>query len=111
VTAKQSSAKTAPKKRVQKPFLTYKNNPLVRCKDTIYYGDMSQDYVIKLRIKSKKEFRGIKIADKVSIQLMSTDPGIDDMKRIIKKSEKDSLYLAIDIADAWLSKALSSSTL
>ncbi|MDR0405058.1 MAG: hypothetical protein LBH37_04700 [Oscillospiraceae bacterium] len=90
----------------KKPFLIYKNNPLVRCKDVIYYGDMSNDYVVKLRIKSKKRVKNIEIADKVSVQLMSTDPGVDDMERIVKKSEKRGLYLALDIADAWLSKAL-----
>ena len=35
-------------------FLTYKGKPLVRNGDTIYYGNMSDDYVIMMRITSKK---------------------------------------------------------
>ena len=31
-------------------FLTYKGKPLVRNGDTIYYGNMSDDYVIMMRI-------------------------------------------------------------
>ena len=31
-------------------FLMYKDKPLVRCKNTIYYGDMNDPYVIMLQI-------------------------------------------------------------
>ena len=37
-----------------------------------------------------------------------TDPSIKSRDRIVKKSEKDSLYTAIDIAVVWLERALSS---
>jgi arginyl-tRNA synthetase len=94
------------KRKSSKNFLFYKNNPLVRYNETIYYGDMSKDFVIKLQIKSKKKFLDLNVATKVSVQLLDTDPDLDDMKRIVKKSEKNGLYSAIDIADAWLLKAL-----
>ena len=35
-----------------KMFFTYKNRPLVRCGDTLYYGNMADPYVIKMEIKS-----------------------------------------------------------
>ena len=35
-----------------KSFFTYKNRPLVRCGDTLYYGNMADPYVIKMEIKS-----------------------------------------------------------
>lgn len=35
-------------------FLTYKGRPLVRCGDTIYYGSMTEKFVIKLEIKPRK---------------------------------------------------------
>ena len=38
--------------------------------------------------------------------LMSTDPEIRNRKQIVKSSEKDGLYLALDIADAWLTREL-----
>lgn len=87
-------------------FPTYKGKPLVRCGDVIYYGSMKDKYVVKLEIKSKKKVKDLEVADKVSIQLMYTDQNIRARKQIVKSSEKNGLYLAMDIADAWLSRAL-----
>ena len=84
----------------------YKGKPLVRCGDTIYYGSMKDKYVVKLEIKSKKKVKDLDVADKVTIQLMYTDPNIRSRKQIVKSSEKPGLYLALDIADAWLTRAL-----
>ncbi len=87
-------------------FLTYKGRPLVRCGDEIYYGNMEEPYVIRMQIKSKKEVNGLEIADKVTVQLMATDPYLSPRKQLVKSSEKKGLYLAMDIADIWLERAL-----
>lgn len=88
-------------------FPTYKGKPLVRCGDVVYYGSMKDKYIIKMDIKSKKKIGEHEVADKVIVQLMHTDPDISTRKQIVKSSEKKGLYLAIDIADAWLNRALS----
>lgn len=87
-------------------FSTYKGRPLVRCGDEIYYGSMEDPYVIRMQIKTKKEVGGAMIADKVTIQLMATDPYLSPRKQLVKSSEKSGLYLALDIADIWLERAL-----
>lgn len=87
-------------------FLTYKGRPLVRCKNTIYYGRLTDDYVIKLQIKDKKPLKNLELATSVSVQLINTDPDLSARKKIVKTSEKESLYLAMDIAEIWLSRAL-----
>ena len=87
-------------------FLTFKDKPLVRCKNTIYYGDMNDPYVIMLQIMGKKEQNGIEMAEKVMVQLLSTDPDASPRERIIKKSEKKGLYNAMDIGSIWLKRAL-----
>ena len=46
------------------------------------------------------------LASKVSIQLQLTDPDLKSRDRVVKKSEKDSLYAAMDIATVWLNRAL-----
>ena len=88
------------------PFPMYRGKPLVRSGDTIYYGNMTDKYVIKIDIKTKKTVEDIEVADKCIVQLMLTDPEIRSRKQIVKTSEKNGLYLALDIADAWLTRAL-----
>lgn len=93
-------------KKNEKKFSTYKGRPLVRCNDEIYYGSMEEPYVIRMQIKSKKDVNGTEIADKVTVQLMATDPYLSPRKQLIKSSEKKGLFLAMDIADIWLERAL-----
>lgn len=93
-------------KKDQPKFPTYKGKPLVRCGDVIYYGSMKDKYVVKLEIRSKKKVKDMDVADRVTVQLMYTDPNIRTRKQIVKTSEKEGLYLAMDIADAWLTRAL-----
>ena len=62
---------------------------------------------MRRQIKSKKTVGDLEIADKVAIQLMCTDPDLSPRKQLIKASEKNGLFLAIDIADIWLERALS----
>lgn len=90
----------------EKEFFTYKGKPLVRCGDELYYGSMEERFVIRMQIKTKKQVNGLEVADKVAIQLMCTDPDISPRKQLVKSSEKNGLYLALDIADVWLERAL-----
>ena len=92
----------------EKEFSTYKGKPLVRCGDELYYGSMDQRFVIRMQIKTKKEVNGMEIADKVAIQLLCTDPDLSPRKQLVKSSEKQGLYVALDIADVWLERALKS---
>ena len=87
-------------------FLSYKGKPLVRCGNIIYYGNMTDDYVIMLQILSTKKVKELDVADKVSVQLWRTDPDLRPRARIIKKSEKKGLYQAMDIGSVWLDLAL-----
>ena len=88
-------------------FLTYKGRPLVRSGKTLYYGSMSDESVVMLQILSTKQVNGMEMADKVAVQLQLTDPDLKSRDRVVKKSEKDSLYAAMDVASVWLERALS----
>jgi len=96
-------------KKEENKFLTYKDKPLVRCGNTIYYGDMSDPFVVLLQIAGNKENDGLNMADRVVVQLLSTDPDASPRERIIKKSEKKGLYAAMDIGSIWLKRALNNS--
>ena len=88
--------------------LTYKGHPLRRKDNLIYYGTMAEKYIIMLQILSTKQVNGMEMADKVAVQLQLTDPDLKSRDRVVKKSEKDSLYAAMDVASVWLERALSS---
>ncbi len=88
--------------------LEYKGHPLQRKDNIIYYGSFADKYIIMLQIMETKKVGDLDVASRVSVQLQLTDPSIKSRDRIVKKTEKDSLYLAIDIAAVWLERALSS---
>ena len=87
--------------------LSYKGHPLRRKDNIIYYGTMAEKYIIMLQIQSSKDQNGLSVANKVSVQLQLTDPDLKSRDRVVKKSEKDSLYAAMDVAAVWLDRALS----
>ena len=87
--------------------LSYKGHPLRRKDNLIYYGTMAEKYIIMLQILSTQNVDGLEMANKVSVQLQLTDPDLKSRDRVVKKSEKDSLYAAMDVASVWLERALS----
>ena len=86
--------------------LEYKGHPLMRKDNFIYYGSMADKYIIMLQITDTKKVDDLDVATKVSVQLQLTDPDVRPKERIVKKSEKDSLYAAMDVASVWLERAL-----
>ncbi len=96
----------ADEKKVQDEFLMFRGKPMVRCGNTVYYGDMRDPFVVMLSITSTKPLGDIEVADRVVVQLLSTDSNASPRERIIKKSEKKGLYAAIDIGEIWLKRAL-----
>lgn len=88
------------------PFLMYKGRPLVRSGNVLYYGSMAEKCVIMLQILTTKDENDITMAEKVQVQLLSTDPNVRMKDRILKKSEKIGLYNAMDIGSIWLERAL-----
>ncbi len=88
--------------------LEYKGHPLQRKDNIIYYGSFADKYIIMLQILDTKKVKDMDVASKVSVQLQLTDPNIKSRDRVVKKSEKDSLYAAIDVAAVWLERALAS---
>ncbi len=86
--------------------LTYKGRPLMRKDNLIYYGSMADSHIIMLQVLESKKVNDTDIATRVSIQLQLTDPNARGRDRIVKKSEKDGLYTALDLGCVWLERAL-----
>lgn len=86
--------------------LVYKGHPLRRKDNIIYFGSMADKYIIMIQILETKKVEDLDVATKVSVQLQHTDPELKSRDRVVKKSEKNSLYAAMDVASVWLDRAL-----
>ena len=87
-------------------ILTYKGHPLMRKDNLIYYGSMADSHIIMLQVLESKKQGEYDIATRVSVQLQLTDPAAKSRDRIVKKSEKNGLYAALDVGCVWLERAL-----
>lgn len=90
----------------EEKILTYKGRALTRKDKVLYYGSMADKYIIMLQVTDDKDLEDIKFATRVLLQLQLTDPTIKSKDRIVKKTETDGLYQAMDIAAIWLERAL-----
>ena len=86
--------------------LEYKGHPLRRKGNLIYFGSMADKYIIMLQIMESKKVKDLDVATRVAVQLQLTAPDVKSRDRVVKKTEKDSLYAAMDVASVWLDRAL-----
>ena len=86
--------------------LMYKGHPLMRKDNLVYYGSMADAYIVMLQILESKKLNDLDLATKVSVQLQRTDPNAKARDRVVKKSEKDGFYTALDVGCVWLERAL-----
>ena len=86
--------------------LSYKGHALMRKDNIIYYGSMSDKYIIMMQILSSSPMEDLKLSGKVLVQLQFTDPEISAKDRIVKSAERVGLWSAVDLASVWLERAL-----
>ncbi len=89
-------------------LLNYKGHPLMRKENIIYYGSMSDSHIIMMQILDSASNKDLSVAKRVSVQLQQTGANVRSKDRIVKKTEKNSLWSAMDIASIWLNRALGS---
>ena len=87
------------------PKLTYKGKPLVRKDNELYYGSMTDPYVLYLQILTTTPVGEQQVADKVHLMLLSTDTTKAPQERVARQTTKHGLYIALDIGGIWLQKA------
>ena len=86
--------------------LVYKDHTLRRDGNMIYYGSMADPYIILMQVKETKKEKDLEVATKVSVELQRTGADLRSRDRVVKRSEKDGLYSAMDISAIWLERAL-----
>ena len=90
----------------EKEVLMYKGRPLMRKGNLVYYGSMADSHIVMMQVLETKKVNDADIATRVSVQLQLTDPSAKSRDRIVKKSEKDGFYTALDVGSVWLERAL-----
>jgi len=86
--------------------LFYKNHPLRRVGGLIYYGSMADPYIIMMQVRETKKEKDLDMATKISVELQRTAVDLRGRDRVVKRSEKDNLYAAMDVSVIWLERAL-----
>jgi hypothetical protein len=102
---KTSSAASAAEDEAAKnrEYIVYKNKPLVRSGDIIYYGLPTEKYMILYKISGETSLKdGFTLCSDVAVQLQKNG----DTPKLIKQAKRDTLYRAIDIGTFWLEDAL-----
>ena len=85
---------------------SYKGKPLVRSGNILYYGDPAEKYIAMMQIISTEQLEDITLANRISVQIISTDDSVLSSQRIVKKTEKNGLYNALNIASIWLERTI-----
>lgn len=86
-------------------YLTYKGRPLVRCGNEMYFGNMSDKFIIFIRELATKKVNDVDIGTKFVIELRFTDPDIKGQGKIVKSIERASFADSLELAEAWLNRA------
>ena len=61
---------------------------------------------VLMQVKETKKEKDLEVATKVSVELQRTGADLRSRDRVVKRSEKDGLYSAMDISAIWLERAL-----
>lgn len=86
-------------------FFMYKDYPLVRNGNCIYYGYMSEPTVVMMQVMHQNQQDDLAVADKIKVYQISTDEKLNPMQATLQTIERDSLFDALDLANAWLRRA------
>lgn len=84
-------------------ILTYKEKPMVRRGNLIYYGNPTDKYIILLIVNDTKKVDDLEVASNITIQLQTNEGGSG---KILKQAEREGFFAAMDIAEYWLNDAI-----
>ena len=93
-------------KKTKSKLLMYKGKPLVRQGNVIFYGNPGDKYIVSFVLDNFEKMGQTDVAGHVVIQLQQNDTYLNPKNKMIKKTERDDLWSAIDIGAFWLEDAL-----
>ena len=88
-----------------KDYVTYKNRPLIREGNIICYGKPTDPVMLIMTVLTTKKVAGVEVSDQIFIQLQTT-PSNENGITVLKQTEKNGLFEALDIGTIWLDREL-----
>ena len=87
---------------LQGTYTMYKGKPLVREKNLICYGDMTDKCYLSMLILTTKPIGNKEVPNNILVQVLTTGSN----PKILKQGNKIGLYDAFDIGTIWRERAL-----
>ena len=87
-------------------ILMYKGKPMFRKDNVIYYGNPEDKYIVVMTEKNYEEINGVKVATSVNVALSTNETKGKGKEKIIKQSDREGIYDALDFGEYWLQDAL-----
>jgi len=84
--------------------LMYKEKPLLRRGNMIYYGNPDDEYIVMLQIQETTKILDLDISTLITVNLQTN--AIPGKERVIKTAEREGLFSALDLGEYWLSEQL-----
>ena len=86
--------------------LIYCGKPLLREGNVLYYGEFSENFIVRFTILESENVNDLDIARKVIIELLEKHGDDISQAKLTKKAERTSMWAALDIGIYWLEDIL-----
>ncbi|MBQ9543975.1 MAG: hypothetical protein IJV00_02470 [Clostridia bacterium] len=88
-----------------KDYVSYKTRTLIREGNIICYGKPTDPVMLIMTVLTTKVVGGVEVSDQIFIQLQTT-PANENGITVLKQTEKNGLFEALDIGTIWLDREL-----
>lgn len=90
----------------EREVLVYREKPLLRDGNTLYYGSFDENFIVRFTILESEKVNDLDMAKKVIIELLEKNGDSIDSAKLTKKAERTSMWAALDIGIYWLEDIL-----
>ena len=90
----------------EREVLLYREKPLLRDGNTLYYGDFKENFIVRFTILESEKVNDLDMAKKVIIELLEKSGDDISTAKLTKKEERTSMWAALDIGIYWLEDIL-----
>lgn len=90
----------------EREVLVYREKPLLRDGNVLYYGDFKENFIVRFTILESEKVNDLDMAKKVIIELLEKNGDSINSAKLTKKAERTSMWAALDIGIYWLEDIL-----